>query len=82
MRKAFVKVITNRLTSIIAKRNILRGGNHAALPGGSTFAPLRIINAVLEDAVDSDKEIWFLFQDLSKAYDSELAYACKDYETN
>ena len=69
LRKAFVKVITNRLTSIIAKRNILRGGNHAALPGGSTFAPLRIINAVLEDAVESDKEIWFLFQDLSKAYD-------------
>jgi len=69
LRKAFVKVITNRLTSIIAKRNILRGGNHAALPGGSTFAPLRIINAVLEDAVNSDKEIWFLFQDLSKAYD-------------
>ena len=69
LRKAFVKVITNRLTGIIAKRNILREGNHAALPGGSTFTPLRIINAVLEDAVESDKEIWFLFQDLSKAYD-------------
>src|SRR5437763_6072823 len=64
-----VKIINRRLSNIIAKRNILKGGNHAGLPGGSTFAPLHIINSILEDASENNKELWILFQDLSKAYD-------------
>ena len=50
-----VKVVTKRLTKIIEKRNILKGRNHAALPHSSTFAPLRIINATLEDAKENQK---------------------------
>ena len=48
---------------------IFRGGNHAGLPDGSTLEPLRIVNAILEDARASKKELWILFQDMSKAYD-------------
>ena len=59
---------------MISKRQILKGGNHAALPGGSTFAPLKTINAFLEDAHENSKEIWMLFQDLSKAYDHVNLY--------
>jgi len=64
-----VKVVTKQLTKIIEKRNILKGRNHAALPHSSIFTPLQIINAALEDAKENQKEIWMLFQDLSKAYD-------------
>src|SRR5215216_5577411 len=68
-RKGFVKILTNRLSKIIAKHSILRGGNFAGLPGGSTETPIKILNMLLEDANDNNKEIWVLLQDLSKAYD-------------
>jgi hypothetical protein len=49
---------------------ILRGpSNHAALPKGSTETPIRIINSILEDAKENNKELWVMFQDLFKAYD-------------
>ncbi|CAB4376829.1 unnamed protein product [Rhizophagus irregularis] len=68
VRKVITKIITKKLSKIIAECNILKGGNHAALPGGSTEVPLKIINACIEDAKRSNNEIWLTFQDLSKAY--------------
>ena len=32
-------------------------------------APLKIINAIIEDARANKKELWIMFQDMSKAYD-------------
>ncbi|EXX53320.1 hypothetical protein RIR_jg24174.t1 [Rhizophagus irregularis DAOM 181602=DAOM 197198] len=69
LRKVLVKIVTKRLFKVIAKRNILKGGNHVGLPGGSTEAPLRIINTCIEDAKKNNKELWLTFQDLSKTYD-------------
>ncbi|CAG8770226.1 12649_t:CDS:2, partial [Rhizophagus irregularis] len=43
------------ISEIIAERNILKGGNHAGLPGGFTEAPLRIINTCIEDAKKNNK---------------------------
>jgi hypothetical protein len=40
IRKSLVKLITNRLLTIIAQHNVLKGGNFAGIPGGSTFEPL------------------------------------------
>ena len=53
----------------MVKHKILQGGNHAGLPGCSTLEPLRIINAIIEDARANKKELWIMFQDMSKAYD-------------
>ncbi|GET00817.1 RNA-directed DNA polymerase from mobile element jockey-like [Rhizophagus clarus] len=69
MRKAVVKIITQKLSHIIANNNILKGGNHAALPSGSTEVLIRIMNLIIEDAKVKKKPLWILFQDLSKVYD-------------
>ncbi|GBC04771.1 hypothetical protein RclHR1_05860009 [Rhizophagus clarus] len=69
MKKVVVKIVTQKLSHIIANNNILKGGNHAALPGNSTEVPIRIMNLIMEDAKVKKKPLWILFQDLSKAYD-------------
>ncbi|PKC12804.1 hypothetical protein RhiirA5_409042 [Rhizophagus irregularis] len=43
------------------------GTNYTALKNESTFEPLNIIQ---EDANKTDKEVWILLMDISKAYDS------------
>ncbi|UZO25974.1 uncharacterized protein OCT59_018227 [Rhizophagus irregularis] len=58
LRKVLVKIVTKRLS----ERNILKGGNHAGLPGRSTEAPLRIINTCIEDAKKNNKELWLTFR--------------------
>jgi hypothetical protein len=68
MRKAFIKIITKKLSYIIYNKQILKGGNHAVLPKESTEIPIRIINSILEDAKEKNKELWVMFQDLSKTY--------------
>jgi exonuclease III/ribonuclease HI len=74
IRKLMVKIINKRLSHILAKHHILKGNNHAGLPGGSTFAPLHILNGIIEDAAENNRELWILFQDMSKAYDRVNLY--------
>src|SRR5579859_3393157 len=69
-RKLLFKILTNRLTKILGKnRNILEDFNFAALPGSSTIEPINILNNLIEDAREKNKELWIMFQDMSKAYD-------------
>ena len=69
MRKVLVKILNKRLSDIFVKHNILRGNQFAGLPFQSTFEPICIINELIEDAKENKKDIFILFQDLSKAYD-------------
>ena len=73
-RKAMVKILNNRLSQVMVKYNILHGSNHADLPGDFTLELLRIVNAILEDVRNNNKELWILFQDMSKAYDHVNLY--------
>ena len=74
-RKCITRVFTKRLSRILVKKNILKGPNFAGLPGDSTETPVHILNSIMEYAKEEKKELWLLFQDMSKAFDSVL-YTC------
>ena len=69
-RKCITRVFTKRLSRILVKKNILKGPNFAGLPGDSTETPVHILNSIMEYAKEEKKELWLLFQDMSKAFDS------------
>ena len=52
MRKAFVKLLTNRLSKIMVKHNILKGNNFAGLLEKSTDEPIKTINMIIEDTYE------------------------------
>ncbi|GBC14859.1 RNA-directed DNA polymerase from mobile element jockey-like [Rhizophagus irregularis DAOM 181602=DAOM 197198] len=73
VRKCVVKVVTTRLSKILADNQVLQGGNFAGLPGGSTDIPIKMLDAIIHqrrfDKTD-DQGLWIVSQDISKAFDS------------
>ncbi|EXX64446.1 hypothetical protein RirG_142610 [Rhizophagus irregularis DAOM 197198w] len=73
VRKYVVKVITNRLSHLLANNKILQGRNFAGLPGGSTDIPIKMLNAIIHqhkyDSSD-DQDLWIVSQNISKAFNS------------
>ena len=69
-RKCVTRVITKRLSKVCIEKNILQGPNFAGLPKDSTEELIHILNALLEEAQEKNKELWLLFQDMKKAFDS------------
>ncbi|GBB86825.1 hypothetical protein RclHR1_13270007 [Rhizophagus clarus] len=68
-QKAFISLLNRRLSRILKNNNVLKRNQFAALPGNSTFEPIRMINEIIQDAKENNKELWLLSQDLGKAYD-------------
>ena len=64
------KILCNRLSKTLSINTfILEDNNYAALPSKLTIEPIHTLNLVMEDARENNKELWILFQDMSKAYD-------------
>ena len=52
-----MKLLTNRLSKIMARHNVLKGNNFAGLPEGSTKIPIKLMHMVLEDAKENNKPV-------------------------
>ncbi|GET66237.1 RNA-directed DNA polymerase from mobile element jockey-like [Rhizophagus irregularis DAOM 181602=DAOM 197198] len=70
IRKSLVKLFYNRLASILALHEVLKGGNFAGLPGGSCRDPIVVLESIIHDAHVNKSPLWILSQDISKAFDS------------
>ena len=70
IKKLYTKILTNRLSISLMSKQILSPLNYVALPGNSTSTPIHILNNIIEDSYCNNKELWLLFQDMSKAYNS------------
>jgi exonuclease III len=68
-RKLMMSILTQRLMKIFVEFNVLKGNQFAGLPGNSTFEPIRILNEIIQDANENEKELWIVSLDMSKAYD-------------
>src|SRR6266542_6723612 len=77
MRKAMVALLNRRFTHILKDNNVLKGNQFTGLPTNSTFELIRIINEIIQDAIEKNKELWLLSQDLGKAYDRVNIYMLK-----
>src|SRR5260364_346878 len=69
-RKILTKILTERLSKILLRHNILAPQNNVALPHTSTMIPIQQLNHIMEDAQLYNREFWILLQDMSKAYDT------------
>ncbi|GET57920.1 ribonuclease H-like domain-containing protein [Rhizophagus irregularis DAOM 181602=DAOM 197198] len=72
IRKSLVKLFYNRLSTIMASHDVLKGGNFAGLPGGSCRDPIITLESIIHDADINKNPLWILSQDISKAFDSLL----------
>ncbi|GET58995.1 RNA-directed DNA polymerase from mobile element jockey-like [Rhizophagus irregularis DAOM 181602=DAOM 197198] len=73
VRKCVVKVVTIRLSKILADNQVLQGGNFAGLPGGFTDIPIKMLDAIIHQRrfdKSDDQELWIVSQDIFKAFDS------------
>ena len=69
-RKVVVQVLGKRLDKVLSTYNILKGPNYAGLSGCGISSPIHIMNNMIKEAREKNKEIWILFQDMKKAFDS------------
>ncbi|GJJ69416.1 hypothetical protein EMPS_01762 [Entomortierella parvispora] len=69
-RKIMFSILTTRLSTIMTTHGILRGPNFSVLKGTTTKDPIHVLQALMEDARESGREQWIVFQDMRRCFDS------------
>ncbi|KAG9304928.1 hypothetical protein G9A89_003096 [Geosiphon pyriformis] len=69
-RKILLKVFSDRISLAYSKFDVLHGDNFSVLKSTSTQIPIFTIGSIIEDALEKNRELWLVLQDMRKAYDS------------
>lgn len=69
-RKLYTFMITKRLSHTLASQTILTGLNWVSLPGSQTIFPIITMRNLIEDAMDRNRTLWILLQDIKCTFDS------------
>ena len=56
-RKLVVKIVQRRLSKVFIEKQVLKKTNFASLLNKSTIAPIHILNNIIEDAIQKEKEL-------------------------
>ncbi|KAG9300739.1 hypothetical protein G9A89_023537 [Geosiphon pyriformis] len=68
--KILFKILSDRISLACSSYNVLCGDNFSVLKGMATQSPIFAIGSVVEDALEKNRELWLVLQDMQKAYDS------------
>ncbi|KAG9304921.1 hypothetical protein G9A89_010783 [Geosiphon pyriformis] len=69
-RKILSKVLSDRISMACSKFNVLRNDNFLVLKDTSTQSPVFAVSLVIEDAIEKNRKLWLVLQDMWKAYNS------------
>ncbi|KAG9297528.1 hypothetical protein G9A89_001468 [Geosiphon pyriformis] len=64
------KILSDRIFLACSTFDVLCGDNFLVLKGKMTQSPIFAINSVVENALEKNRELWLVLQDMHKAYDS------------
>ncbi|KAG9284827.1 hypothetical protein G9A89_003750 [Geosiphon pyriformis] len=67
--KILSKIFSNRIFLACSAFNVLYGDNFLVLKSTMTQSPIFAIGSVVEDALEKNRELWLVLQDMHKAYD-------------
>jgi ribonuclease HI len=70
MSKLVMKALLARVNKVLTKHQVLVGARHSGVPGTDTTTPIAVLNAAAAQARASGRQLWVLFEDKSKAFDS------------
>ncbi|GES94139.1 RNA-directed DNA polymerase from mobile element jockey-like [Rhizophagus clarus] len=70
IRKSATKLVTERISKILTRHQMLKEHNFCRLKNEDTTTPLTILNSIIKDAKEQGKELHVVTQDIKKAYDS------------
>ncbi|KAG9302272.1 hypothetical protein G9A89_008763 [Geosiphon pyriformis] len=68
--KILSKILSDRISLACSKFNVLHVDNFSVLKGTLIQSPIFAIGSVVENALEKNRELWLVLQDIHKAYDS------------
>ncbi|KAG9306344.1 hypothetical protein G9A89_018227 [Geosiphon pyriformis] len=70
VHKILSKILSNRILLACSVHEILHGDNFSVLKSTTTQTLIFAIGSVVEDALEKNRELWLILQNMRKAYDS------------
>ena len=56
-RKLIVRIVQKRLSKVFVEKQILKGTNFVGLPNESTITPIYVLNNMIENIIQKEKEL-------------------------